>query len=424
MLREELIFVGTCDIAGHVRGKGFPAREIDARRRKGIGWTHSNLMQTAFGPILDTPFGTAGDLMIVPDSTAEVCVDFGDESATEHFFLGDIRNTDGSPWECCPREFLRRGIAAVQEAAGLHPIAAFEQEFVYTGNADRPGDAYALGAFRRAGTFGETFVAAMRAAGIVPDSFLAEYGARQFEFTVAPATALAAADHAVIAREMARAAAFRHGHRAVFSPMPAPEGVGNGVHIHMSLQDATGRSMTHDPAGVLGLSTPAQQFCAGVLHHLPAIAAVTAPSPVSYLRLTPNRWAPTAIDILRQDRGSALRVCPVFAPADPDDAARQFNIEFRVCDGAASPYLALGAVLFAGADGLQRKLALPAPSEHAPALPHALDHALTAMEGSDAVRAWFGPVFLEAYLRHKRSELAHVAECDVAELCRRYADVY
>ena len=424
MLREELIFVGTCDIAGHVRGKGFPAREIDARRRKGVGWTHSNLMQTAFGPIWDTPFGTAGDLMIVPDNAAEVRVDFGDGSATEHFFLGDIRNTDGSPWECCPREFLRRGIAAVHDAAGLHPVAAFEQEFVYTGNADLPGDAYALGAFRRAGTFGETFVAAMRAAGIVPDSFLAEYGARQFEFTVAPAPALAAADQAVIAREMARAAAFRHGHRAVFSPMPAPEGVGNGVHIHMSLRDATGRPVTDDAAGMLGLSTPARHFCAGVLHHLPAITAVTAPSPVSYLRLTPNRWAPTAIDIVQQDRGAALRVCPVFAAADANDVARQFNIEFRVCDGAASPYLALGAVLFAGADGLRRKLELPAPSESAPALPHTLDDGLKAMEASEAVRIWFGSVFLEAYLRHKRSELAHVADYGVAELCQRYADLY
>ena len=72
-------------------------REIDARRRKGVGWTHSNLMQTAFGPILDTPFGTAGDLMIVPDPSAEVRVDFADGSAPEHFFLGDIRNTDGTP---------------------------------------------------------------------------------------------------------------------------------------------------------------------------------------------------------------------------------------------------------------------------------------------------------------------------------------
>ena len=101
MLREGLIFVGTCDIAGHVRGKGFPASELHARRKTGIGWTHSNLMQTAFGPILDTPFGTGGDLMIVPDPSAEVDVDFGDGSAPEHFFLGDIRKTDGSPWECC-----------------------------------------------------------------------------------------------------------------------------------------------------------------------------------------------------------------------------------------------------------------------------------------------------------------------------------
>jgi glutamine synthetase len=69
MLREGLIFVGTCDIAGHVRGKGFPARELAARKKQGIGWTHTNLMQTAFGTILDTPFGTGGDLMVVPAST-------------------------------------------------------------------------------------------------------------------------------------------------------------------------------------------------------------------------------------------------------------------------------------------------------------------------------------------------------------------
>lgn len=424
MLREELVFVGTCDIAGHVRGKGFPARQIDTRRSKGIGWTHSNLMQTAFGPIWDTPFGTGGDLMIVPDPKAEVRVDFADGSAPEHFFLGDIRNTDGTPWECCPREFLRRGIAALAEAGGLLLIAAFEQEFVYTGNEDRPGDAYSLGAFRRQGVFGESFVAAMRAAGVAPDSFLAEYGARQFEVTVAPADALTAADHAVITREMARASAHRLGHRAMFSPMPAAEGVGNGVHIHMSLREATGRPVTYDPSGRLGLGVPAQQFCAGVLHHLPAISAITAPSPVSYLRLTPNRWAPTLVDIVKQDRGAALRVCPVFATADPEEIAQQFNFEFRVCDASASPYLALGAVLFAGADGVRRKLALPVAGTVPPALPHSLGEALQATEASDAVRSWFGPVFLEAYLRHKRSELSYTRECTATELCRRYAEIY
>lgn len=128
MLREGLLFVGTCDIAGHVRGKGFPASVLAARRKKGIDWTHSNLMHTAFGPIFDTPFGTGGDLMIVPDPSAEVHVDFADGSAPEHFFLGDIENTDGTPWECCPREFLRRAIDALTEASGLKLIAAFEHE--------------------------------------------------------------------------------------------------------------------------------------------------------------------------------------------------------------------------------------------------------------------------------------------------------
>jgi glutamine synthetase len=382
-------------------------------------------MQTCFGPIFDTPFGTGGDLMIVPDPAAEVDVDFGDGSASEHFFLGDIRHTDGSAWECCPREFLRRGASALLEASGLRLVAAFEQEFVYTGIEDRPGHAYSLDAFRRQGVFGECLMAALRAAGLTPDSFLTEYGPRQFEVTVAPEKALRAADAAVITREMARGAAFRLGHRAVFSPMPVADGVGNGVHVHFSLHDAAGAPGTYDAKGPLGLSVAAAQFAAGVLAHLPAIAAITAPSPVSYLRLTPNRWAPTRIDIVKQDRGAALRVCPVFGARKKNRVvANAFYLEFRVCDASASPYLALGALLFAGADGIARKLALPEPGDTAKPLPRSLAQALNQMERSDAVKRWFGPVFLEAYLRHKRSELAHVAGLDAAELCARYAEIY
>ncbi len=156
MLREELVFVATCDLSGHVRGKGFPAEEIHARLRKGVRWTHSQLMMSPFGPTWDTPFGTVGDLMIVPDPAAEVRVDFADGSVPEHFFLGDLRTADGAAWECCPREFLRRALAALEAAGGLSLTAAFEQEFVYTGTDDRPGDAFSLGAFRRQGRFGET----------------------------------------------------------------------------------------------------------------------------------------------------------------------------------------------------------------------------------------------------------------------------
>lgn len=424
MIREELVFVATCDISGHVRGKGFPARELPGRLKKGIGWTGSNLMMSPAGPIWDTPFGTAGDLMIVPDPGAEVRVDFGDGSAVEHFFLGDICTTDGRPWECCPRDFLHRAVRELGELGGPHIVAAFEQEFVYTGTDDRPGDAYALGAFRRQGNFGEAFIAALRVAGVVPDSFLAEYGARQFEVTVAPQPALTAADHAVITREMARATAYRLDHRAVFSPKTDPDGVGSGVHIHLSLWDGGGRPATYHAGEMMDLSKPAQHFCAGILHHMPAICAVTAPSPVSYLRLVPNRWAPTVIDIVRQDRGACLRVCPVFAAASPMEIARQFNIEFRACDAAASPYLALGAIIFAGADGIRRSLPLPGPAAAPPSLPPTLSAALDHLSESETALRWFGPTHLDAYLRFKRVEAEKVTGLSPAELCAHYAEIY
>ena len=103
------------------------------------------------------------------------------------------------------------------------------------------------------------------------------------------------------------------------------------------------------------------------------------------------------------------------------ERAARFNLEFRVCDAAASPYMALGAMIFAGADGIARKLERP---QTAPPLPSSLGEALDVMEASDRVKEWFGPAFFEAYLRHKRSELAYVADLDPQALCARYADVY
>jgi len=55
--------------------------------------------------------------MIAPDPAAEVHVDFDDGSPAERVFPGDIRNTDDTPRDCCPREFLRRAITARDQAA-------------------------------------------------------------------------------------------------------------------------------------------------------------------------------------------------------------------------------------------------------------------------------------------------------------------
>ena len=81
MIRESVIMVCTCEMAGRVRGKGFPSRELPSRLVKGVGWVPTNTMISAFGPIGDTPFGTTGDLILVPDETTRVFVDFDDGSA-------------------------------------------------------------------------------------------------------------------------------------------------------------------------------------------------------------------------------------------------------------------------------------------------------------------------------------------------------
>ena len=118
--------------------------------------------------------------------------------------------------------------------------------------------------------------------------------------------------------------------------------------------------MGYDPERPYGLSRVGEHFVAGVHHHLPALTAITAPSAVSYYRLRPNRWAPTWANVAARDRGASIRICPIYGQ---DDAARQFNIEYRVADAAASPYLALGAVIWARVDGIRNERSLPPEPE-------------------------------------------------------------
>jgi glutamine synthetase len=431
--RERLIFVGTCDLAGLVRGKGFPETALAHRLRQGVGLAPSNIMMSAFGPIYDTPYGTTGDLMLVPDAGTYVDVEFDDGDA-ERFYLGDIQMLSGQFWQCCPRHFLRRALTALDTEAGLGVVAAFEQEFVYTGVEHRPGATYALDAWRRQGGFGEHLIAALRRAGLEPDSFLPEYGPRQYEMTIGPAAGLRAADDAIIAREMARAVAHRMGQRAILAPILDPDGIGNGTHIHFSLCDKDDQPVMFAPDRPWRIGALGEHFCAGILEHLPLLTAITAPSPASYYRLKPNRWAPTWANIALQDRGAALRVCPIF----DQPAHRNFNVEYRVADATASPYLALGALIWAGLDGLRRRLRLPEFSEvdfwsvsdderharGAKKLPRSLAQSLELLAASTTAREWFGDELLDAYLMFKRSELKAVEGMTPAEICAKYAEVY
>jgi glutamine synthetase len=417
---EQIIFVGTSDLAGHFRGKSFPATDLPAKLQRGVGLAPSNIFLSAFGPLQATPFGTTGEVFLVPDSSTRVFVPFED-SAAEYFFIGDIQTVDGGPWAFCPRHILRRALERLESETGLCLLAAFEQEFIYSGVATQPWQPFELDAYRRQGLFGEALLAAMRQVGVVPDSFLAEFGPQQFEVTSAPARGLRAVDDAVITRELARAVAFRLGHRVSFTPLSDPAGISNGTHIHWSFRDKDDRAVLYEEKLPGQLSLIGSRFVAGIQYHLPALCAVAAPSVCSYYRLRPDRCAPVRADVAAMDRGAALRICPVVGN-DPDLRARQCNVEFRVADATASPYLVLAMLVQAGLEGIRHRRDIDVKSPRP--LPATLEQALTLLEASETAAEWLGPDVLAAYLQFKRAEIKGLENLDEKEICRRYAEVY
>ena len=243
--------------------------------------------------------------------------------------------------------------------------------------------------------------------------------------TVKPAEVLRAADIAVLVRDIVRESARQDGLQATFAPLLDPDSVGNGVHVHMSLW-RDGEPVTHDPAGLAGLSTLAAQACAGVLTHAAGLLMWTAPSRISFLRLTPHRWSSAGAFVGLHNREALLRVSPM---APGDTTGRTFNVEYRAADATASPYLTLAALAYAMCDGLDRAASIDRvltghidDEEYQP-LPPDADAARAAYLGDEVARSWFAPDLVTTAIAVRNGEEQEVGEMTSAERCRAYAKV-
>jgi len=437
MEREQLVVACCSDLAGQVRGKAFPASDFDKRLRRGVGWTPTNVQITCFDNIAESPFGSFGDLVLIPDPSTRVRLPFEGEGTAEEFVLGDIKHTDGTPWAFCTRSILKAALARLERVSGLTLVGAFEHEFQFRGQRGSLGGAFSLSGFREERHFAEALVATMRKAGLSPDTVLKEFGTGQFEVTMGPQQGVTIADHAAIVRECARAVGHRLGREPTFTPIRDPSGVGNGVHIHLSFRDAEGRPATYDPESETGLSQPAGQFVAGILRHLESIVALTAPSVISYLRLTPHRWSAAFNNLGVRDREASVRICPVSEVSDLEKAD-QFNFEFRAADATASPHLQLAAIVHAGVQGIED--ALPAPkattedlstltpetlrSRGHVRLPQSLPEALSRLAADPQVERWFSTGFVDVYLKHKQGEIAFLDGLSQEDVCAAYEKAY
>jgi glutamine synthetase len=436
----ELVAFVCCDLGAIVRGRSLPASELAGHVEHGVGWVPANHALTPVGTLAEpNPFGSTGDLRLLPDLDTHVRVQTiaGEdaETATLEFVLCDMAETDGSPWECCPRTFLRRALEDLRAETGLRVLASFEHEFQLLSGAPA-ALAFSLEAQRRAEPFPSQVVAALREAGVVPERFMAEYAAHQFEIPVAPAEGVAAADRAVALREIVREVARQGGARATFAPLLNPAQAGNGVHIHVSLIDDDGHAALYDEQRAACLSELGASFAAGVLAHADALSAICAPSPVSAARLSPHRWSAGAACLGLRNRETLLRIPPLVASLG--EQASQMRLEYRGADATANPYLALGSIVRAGLQGVRDELAAPPILERDPAqldeaeaarfrvggLPSSLADALKALEHDETARAWMTPLMYDAYVAVKHAEIAAADGEELHELCRRYGDIY
>lgn len=434
---DELLALLTTDMTGLTRGRWIAASAPDKTILKGCGWVPANIALTPFDIIADNPWGSSGDLRLKPDLATRFRVATLPDVTALNGVLCDITELDGTPWQGCGRSFLKAALADLERETGLTVTAAFEQEFQIRKPGWDHAPSFSLAALRRADPFAPLLMAALREAGVEPEMVLAEYGRDQFELVCGPADAVTAADRAVLIREITREVGRYCGLATTFVPKLAPDGVGNGLHIHFSFRDKDGRPATYDPARPGRVSEATGHFVAGILRHMPALVALTAPSVVSYQRLKPHHWSAAYTAFGALNREASVRICPV--PETPGtDIAKAFNLEYRAADNTASPYWALGLLVRAGLEGLRHKLPQPPLAGMDPAtlseagreklglrrLPASLTDALAAFSADATVSGWLQPELREAYLAMKCKEIELVSGLTEAQICSRYAEVY
>jgi glutamine synthetase len=433
----ELAALVCCDLGSIVRGRSVFSADLGEHLQTGVGWVPANHALTPLGPVAEpNPFGSIGDLRLLPDGETRVLLSADDRAGALEMILCDIVETDGTPWECCPRNFLRTAVSELERDLDARLIASFEHEFQLLLDSP-PAPAFTLEEQRLVEPFPARVMGALVEAGVEPERFFAEYASHQFEIPVAPAEGIASADRSVVFREVVREIARREGTRASFVPLLDPQEAGNGVHIHLNLLDASGTSLLYDRARPGSLSELGGQFAAGVLQHARALSALTAASPISGARLAPHRWSAGAVCLADRNREALLRIPPT-PTLGGRDASSQLHLEYRGADATANPYLALGAILRAGIEGVRSALPVPPILDRDPAqldateaerfgvgaLPATLEESLDALTEDESVRGWLGPLLYEAYVSVKRSEVQAAADMDLQEVCRRYAAIY
>ncbi|MCP6759666.1 MAG: glutamine synthetase [Fischerella sp. CENA71] len=414
-----------CDNANIIRGKAVHVEMLPHYFEHGVGISAGQqgvpVMYDAVVP--KTGLGPVGEVSLVPDWSSLTALPY----SPGHFrVMGNMR-LHNEAWGLCPRYFLLRMIEAAK-TQGLEVQAAFENEFYLLqqfGDRIIPADSTVFASTQAMDIHHEVIdniAEALISQGIPVEQYYPESGPGQQEISIRYTEALRAADWQIAYRETVRAIARRHNFKASFLPKIFPESAGSGCHIHLSLW-WHGQNLLPDEQGVCGLSDVARAFIAGILEHLPALMALTTPCVNSYRRISPHSWSGAFRCWGLDNREAAVRVPSATAFGIPT------HFELKTVDASANPYLALGAVIAAGLDGVRQNLELRQPVDVDPghlspddrklqkidSLPANLGEAIAHLKQDQVLLDALNPQLSTAILAVRQAEWEAMKDWDLEE---------
>ncbi len=264
--------------------------------------------------------------------------------------------------------------------------------------------------------------------GVAIEQLHPEYGANQFEISLAPQTPVAAADQLVLTRIIVGRVARRYGFRVSLSPVPFAGSVGSGAHQHFSLQ-RDGVGLFSDGPGVRGMTQEGESAVAGLLGGLTQAQGVLSGSILSGLRMLPGHWSGATVCWGTENREAAVRFV-LGGAGNPHGA----NVEVKIIDPSANPYFASATILGLALDGIERELPIPQEVTVDPAtlterqradagieqLPTNQAEVVTALAESGLVRGILGDAAVDAIVAVRRYEYETYADLDPDQLAGRF----
>jgi len=189
----------------------------------------------------------------------------------------------------------------------------------------------------------------MKKLKISPEGFSFEYGHGQFECTYSPSYGIDIADNATRFKKIVKEVSRRHGFYASFMSKPDIKDLGSSAHLNHSLWNNKGENMFYDVKDDLNISELARYWLAGLQYHYKALVGLGG-SNINCFNRFKAPFVPHSNVWGLDNRTVCYRVKNI-------DKERTY-LESRYTGAATNPYLALAATIYAGIDGIERKLEL------------------------------------------------------------------